>query len=358
MRIREVYLRNQAAVNDADTLAITLQPGMKIQYFRIQFRAQNGATSNTLCKLNSSVSKLQVLDGSTVLHSLSMIEELAKNCFDYGRFPFQYLSENDDDVVIEEAVIDFRRFPGDVNFYLDTSQYSNPQLQLTWNMPISGTAGFVTATTKITVIAGIIDSGAPSRLGYVMAKEIASFASAASGDSPVDLPNDWPIAALLVTDAVDGEGVDNYLSNFKVTLDTDSYIPINSSYLDLLYKNHREYGLFEQLMRYLEDTSAVLKFDVYNNVRAHISISDSVGLPEIETIAGNEVTIGMTTGGDPNMSVAARGNAPGGAVIYKFGDGIDPTQILSPSDWKKAQLVLTNANTGATPKVVLVQQHP
>ena len=246
MRLRDVYLLNGQALNDSDTVTVDLARSLKILYLRIQYQAQNGTTSNTLCKINGSVSKLQVIDGSNVLTSLSMREAQAKNCFDYRRMPFQVLSEDDDIVLYEEAIIDFRRWQGDTAFYLDTSVYQSPQLQLTHNLPISATAGFVTGTGKLTVIARVIDSGAPSRLGFVSAKEIDSFSSATAGDHNTDLPLDFPIAAIMVGDPVDANTPDNYLSNFKLTADTDSFIPINSSYADLLRQNLFEYGEFEQ----------------------------------------------------------------------------------------------------------------
>ena len=44
-------------------------------------------------------------------------------------------------------------------------------------------------------------------------------------------------------------------------------------------------------------------------------------------------------------------------MIYRFGDGSDPSDIFDPSGVSKFQLKLTNASTGATPKVVTIQQH-
>src|SRR5487761_2548224 len=200
MRLRDVYLLNQQSLNDSDTVTVNLAGVGKILYLRIQYQDQNGATSNTLCKLNGSVSKLQVIDGSTVIQSLSMREAQSKNFFDFGRMPFQILSEDDDIVLIEEAFLDFRRHPNDTQFYFDTSMYQNPQLQLTHALPVSATAGFVTGDGRLTVIARVIDSGAPSRLGVVTAKEVDSFATAASGDHNTDLPIDYPTVAILVSD--------------------------------------------------------------------------------------------------------------------------------------------------------------
>lgn len=358
MRIRDVYLLNQQTLNDSDTVTVNLTGVGKILYLRIQYRAKNGTTTNTLCKLNGSVSKLAVLDGSNVIQSLSMKEAMARNAFMYHRMPYQFLSEDDDDVIIEEAFLDFRRMTGDTQFYLDTSAFQNPQLQMTHALPISATAGFVTGSGRLTVIARVIDSGAPSRLGFVMAKELDSFASAASGDHSTDLPLDFPISHILVGDPQDGQGADYALSNFKLTADADSFIPVNMSYLDLIQWNEREYGLFEQNMLHLETNASVLLFDLYNDVRGALGTADPTTPGAIASIAGNTITLTAGTGTGTHDAVAARGGAPFSSVIYPFGDGISPDQIWTPAGTSKFQLKLTNANTGSTPKVVVVQQHP
>jgi hypothetical protein len=355
MRIRDVYLVNQQTLNDAETVTVDLTRSLKILKLRIQYQATNGATSNTLAKLNAMVSKLQVIDGSNVLHSLSLAEEQALNCFKYRRFPYQYLSQAAAGVVVEECIIDFRRMLGEVNWYLDTSRYLNPQLQLTHSLTISATAGFATGTGKLSVIATVLDSGAPPSAGFVSAKEIDSFSSAAAGDHVTDLPLDFPIAALLVSNPVTAKGPDETLSNFKVTIDTDSYIPIDESYADLMRRNIDEYGLFEQFIQYLNDTSATPKFDLYEHTRGATGPAGATGKGILTLLDQEAATLAMTTGDAAANLVHARGACPHSSVFYTFGDGWSPDQILVPAGIGKAQLKLTNAATGATPKVVVVQ---
>lgn len=356
MRLRDVYLLNQQTLNDSDTVTVNLTGVGKILFLRIQYSDTNGATSNTVCRLNGMVSKLSVIDGSTVLHSLSMREEQAKNCYDYGHMPYQLLSEAAAAVVTEEAVIDFRRKPGDVQFYLDTASYQNPQLQLTHALTVSATAGFASGDGKLTVIARVIDSGAPSRMGFVSAKELDSFSSAASGDHITQLPLDFPIAAILALDPVDANTPDNYLSNFKLTQDNDSFIPVNMSYVDLLRYNLNEYGEFEQRIDSLTGTTATLLGDLYSRTRAYAGPAGATELAVVTTVTANQVSLVGTTGGTTVSAATLKGQAPHGSVIWKFGDPMDTTQLFNPQGVGIFQLKLTQANTGATPKVVVIQQ--
>ncbi|MGH9487133.1 MAG: hypothetical protein ACRD04_06025 [Terriglobales bacterium] len=334
-----------------------ISSGLKIVKLRVQYTNTNGATSNTVGRLNGMVSKLAVLDGSSVIHSLSMREEQAKNFFDSGRLPFQQLTQAAAGTVIEEAVIDFRRGPGDTAFYLDTSTLQNPQLQLTHAFTISATAGFATGNGKLSVIATVIDSGAPARLGYVMAKELASFATAASGDEDLDLPLDFPIASILVQAPVDGDTPDTFFSNFKLSQDTDSFIPIDSAYLDLLYKNLEEFGEAEQLQTVLNATTGTLKGDVYFRTAGILAAAGATAKGVLTVQAANESTLAMTTGETGAVVGKMQGGAPHGSALYRFGDGMSSDQIFSPAGVGKFQLILTQAATGATAKVVVIQQH-
>ncbi|MGH9770107.1 MAG: hypothetical protein ACRD4Q_00155 [Candidatus Acidiferrales bacterium] len=358
MKIRDVYLVNGQTLNDSDTVNVDLTRSLKILKLRIQYRNKNGATSNTVGRLNGMVSKMAVVDGSNVIHSLSMREEQAKNFFDCKKMPFQQLSQAGGGEVIEEAIIDFRRYEGDTGFYLDTSEFINPQLQLTHSFTVSGTAGFVTANGELSVIATVIDSGAPTQAGYMMAKELSSFATQSSGDHSLDLPLDYPIGALLVQTAVDGDTPDTFFSNFKLTQDTDSFIPINMAYTDLLYENLNRFGKGEQLQTVLNATTGTLKGDLYFQTAGIVAQAGATAKALITVQTANESTLAMTTSETGVVSGKMEGSAPHGTAIYQFGDGEDPAEIFQPSGVGKFQLILTQAGTGATAKVVVVQQHP
>lgn len=354
MKTRDVYLINGQTLKDSDTVTLDLTKNLKIQYLILKYTNTAGAGGASAARLASSVSKLAVVDGSSVLHSLSMDQEQAKNFFDYRHLPYQALSQAAAAVIVEEAIIDFRRRPGDPNFYLDTSRYVNPQLQLTHSFTVSASDGFATGDGKLTVIARLIDSGAAANQGFVMAKQLDSFASAASGDHTTELPLDFPIASIMVQDPVDGEPPDHYLSNFKLTADTDSFIPIDMSYTDLLQRNYDDFGEAVQDVTMIAGTSGTIDGDVYHKTTANITTqANATGY--ISAVAGNEATIAAGT--SEALSIALRGSAPKASVLYRFGDGYDPTDIFSPQGVGKFELKLTNAASGATPKVVTIQQH-
>lgn len=357
MKIRQVYLINGQSLNDSDTVTQDITKGLKILRLRCQYKATNGGTSNTVGRLNGMVSKLAVVDGSNVLFSGSMREVQADNFAMNYRMPFQALSQAAGAVVTEEAVIDFTLGEGDDQHYLDTSRFANPQLQLTHALTISATAGFATGTGKLSVIAEVIDSGAQAALGFRMLKEIDSFSSTSSGDHTTDLPLDYPIIQVQVQNPVDGDTPDNSLSNFKLTADTDSFIPVDMSYLDLLRANYNQMGTAYQEQDVLNGTTGTLKGDVYFHTGGWLTQAGATAKGLLTVQTANESTLAMTTGESGTVTGAMRGSAPHSAAFYTFGDGMTPGDFFSPPGVGKFQLKLTNAATGATPKVVVTQLH-
>lgn len=356
MKIRDVYLFNQQTLNDSDTVTYTLPKTLKILFLRVQYSNTNGATSNTVGRLNGMVTKLSVIDGSNVLWSLSMRENQALNFHQNKRMPFQQLSQAAAATVMEEAIIDFRRYDGDTSWYLDTSSYTNPQLQFTHAFTISASAGFATGQGKLTVIARVIDSGAPARTGQTMAKELDSFASTSAGDHTTDLPLDYPISSIMVLNPVDANTADHYLSNFKLTADTDSFIPVNESVLDLLRRNANDEISAYQEQDALNSTTYTVLGDFYFRVSSSVGEAGATAKAICTVVTANQAAGVGTTGETGVVTFTSDGWAPHASMIYKFGDGIDPNSAFQPQGVGKFQLKLTNQNTGATVKVVTVQQ--
>lgn len=356
MKLRDVYLVNQQTLKDSDTVPIPLPKTLKILYLRIQYSNVNGATSNTVGRLNGMVSNLAMTDGSAVVYAASMRELQALNFHTNKRMPFQQLSQAPGATVMEEAIMDFRRYDGDTSFYLDTSAYNNPQLQLTHSFTVSATAGFVTGDGKLTVIARVIDSGAPARQGQMMVKELDSFSSTSSGDHNTDLPLDFPISSVMVLDPVDDNTPDTYLSNFKLTADTDAFIPVNESVLDLLRRNADDSPSGYQQQDALNGTTYTLRGDFYFRTQAGVSQAGATAKAITTVNTANKSQGVGTTGETGTVTFESDGWAPHASMIYKFGDGIDPNSAFNPAGVGKFQLKLTNAAAGATVKVVTVQQ--
>ncbi|MHC4397646.1 MAG: hypothetical protein ACYS1A_18540, partial [Planctomycetota bacterium] len=171
LKTRLRVLKDEASINDSDTITLDINITKPISAFTILYEATNGATSCVDHELHDDVSKIEVVDGTDVKTSLSMIEMQALNFFETGKLPFQQLTEAAAGVQKEMAIIHFGRFLNDPDYYIDPTKFDNLQLQLVHALTVSATAGFATGTGKYTVIAHIMEDGYGPALGYMMAKE-------------------------------------------------------------------------------------------------------------------------------------------------------------------------------------------
>lgn len=356
MKTREHVLINAQTLKDSETVTKDLPPGMKIQELRCRYSHTNGATSNTLGKLNAKVTKLEVVDGSDVLHSLSMQEEQALNFYRHGRLPFQQLNSKAAGVVIEEAIINFGRFRGDREFYLDTSRFKNAQLRLTHAFTVSATAGIATGTGALTVIARLIEDGAPATRGFIMSKEVKSWTTVASGDEDTKLPLDLPYQSLMVGDLETLIEPDVDLTNLKLIIDSGRFIPYDLSTAIILAENIQRYGYARQELNFLNDTAVTWLSDIYGRGGAFMGPMGGTAKGGASTKIAEQVVAFMTTGDTASLFINVFGGAPHSFFYLPFGDGVETADYLDVRGVNDIVLRATQGGAGGAGAVV-VNQH-
>jgi hypothetical protein len=355
MKTRDYVLVNAQNISDSQTFTKDLKAGMKIQELRVIYQATNGSTSNTLAKLNGMVSKLEVLDGSDVLHSLSFRQEQARNYFLTGRLPFQQLNSKLGGVVIEEADIYFGRFLGDREFYLDTSRFSNAQLALTHALTISATAGFATGSGYLTVIARLIEEGALPCRGFIMSKQADAYTTLGSGYRTTDLAlkNDYQSLMFGALETTIEPDVD--ISNYKLTLDDDRFIPFNLSATQILEENVRRLPAARQRMNFLNDTAVTWLSDIYGRVSGWMGPIGGTAKGGVSTVTAEQLVAYMTTGDTASLFLNVRGYCPHSFLEWAFGDGRETDDYLKVAGLSKAELIGTDAAAGGAYTVVTNQ---
>jgi hypothetical protein len=356
MKVRDTYLVKAQTLTDAGTVTIPILKGLKIQHLRVKIGATNGATSNTVGKLCGMVSKIEVVDGSDLLHSVSMREAQAINCFQNYFFPRKELSAGAAVAIFEEAIVNFGMGYKDRRLYLDTSRFSNPQLRITYALTISATAGFATGTGALSVIARIIEDQAPPYAGFVMAKEVDSWATATSGDHTTLLAFDWPYLALVVAALKTTVDPRTLLTNFKLQRDAGAFIDYDLTSEDVLSDNQAMFGPFEEKFRPLKDTTFTWLSDLYAKTGAWMDICGAVGKGSVTTAVGESIGGIFTTGEAVDlMDVNVRGLAPHASFYLPFGDGQTPEDALNPAGLKELKLIKSQAVGAAAGTVVALQ---
>lgn len=355
MKIREHLLVNARTMADSETYTKDLPANAKIMELRIRISATNGATSNTLAKLNGMVTKIEVVDGSDVLHSLDGKEEQANNFYRHGQLPFQQLNSKAAGVVIEEFIVSFGRFRGDREFYLDTSRWKNAQLRITHALTISATAGFATGTGALTVIAKVIEDGAPPYRGFIQSIEKKSWTTIASGVEPTILPRDFPYQSIMVKDLETLIEPDVDLTNLKLIIDSGRWIPFDLSTAIILADNIARYGRALQRMNYLNDTAVTWLSDCYGRVSAWAGAAGITGVGIVQTVIAEQVVLLMVTAGTSNCFINVSGHAPHSCLYLPFGDGKEVDDYLQVQGVSLIELEATQGAAGGAGAVVANQ---
>ena len=358
MKVREHVLINNRTLTDSETVAKDLGKGLDIMELRCIYQATNGATSNTLGKLNGMISKLEVVDGSEVLHSLSGQEEQALNFYRHGALPFQQLNSKAAGTVIEEFIINFGRFRGDREYRLQTDRFKNAELKLTHALTISATAGFATGTGRLTVIAKLIEEGAPACKGFIMSKELRSWTTIASGDEDTELKLDYPYQSLMVKDLETLIEPDVDLTNLKLICDADKFIPFDLSTTFILQRNIEDFGRARQRLNFLNDTAVTWLSDIYGRGSAYMGPKGGTAKGGVSTVTAEQIVAYMTTGDTASLFINVEGYAPHSCLYLPFGDGREVDDYFKVAGLNALVLRATQGAAGGAAAIVTNQLRP
>lgn len=357
MRTRQHVIADETTLTDAQTKEFDIAIKDPISALTVLYEATNGATSCVDKELHDDVSKIEVVDGSDVLFSLPMIEAQALNAFHGLGLGSQILTEAAAGVQKEIAHILFGRYLGDPDYYLLKSKFSNPQLRTTHALTISGTAGFATGTGKVTVIAHILEEGAPPPKGFMMAKQISAFTAATSGDEPTKLPIDYPYRLLLVKALLSTYRADEVLSNLKLSIDSDKLIPFNMRTRHLAYLNARDFGLVTQLRRLLRADAATVETDVFDVKVALANALADLHLASVDALDAEQATIQLiVVAVTPTIAkqttitaidLKVEGYQPHACLVYPFGRLNEPADWLDSKKYDEIKLLSSQAAAGA-----------
>jgi len=366
MQYRNIELYFEQALDDVGTKIIDLRTSDPISAIRFNFRGTNGTSYNKDNRLDDVITKIELVDGSDQLISLTLKEVQALQFRSTGRLPRYRPSEGASAVSDMSGMLMFGRYLWDPEYYMDLSKFRNPQLKITTNIAavaaLSATA-FATGTLKVTMDLLTIPEGAVAAKGFVMAKNIYGFTSGTSGDEHIDMPMDYPYIGLLLRAYTLGNDIDENISRLKINCDAGKFIPVDKKVIDLYRREQDDLGsaMIEYIIfRRLDDVvTHIINHDpiisLQASARATLIAADysySGRFPiRIDTHAG----VGISTDADIYMRVT--GGCPHSTVYVPMGLRALPETYFDPKKFGDIDLVLTQAAASAV-AVVLEQLRP
>jgi len=259
MNYRRSLLLSPVDVGASGTKSIDLDFPDIISRLIIKFNATNPASITIQEVPAANITKIELVDGSDVLFSLTGMQAHALDFFDTGR---QYIcggSYVPTWGLSAYLVINFGRWLWDNKLAFDPKKFINPQLKITFDEDVAVAS---TVENTLTIFADIFDEKEVSPTGFLMNKEIYAYTPVASATEEIDLPSDYPYRKIVVQARVPDLWFGEIISNMKLTENNDKKIPFDLTGSQLENWVHEIYGEYHDgIIADLDTTTGV---DIYH----------------------------------------------------------------------------------------------
>jgi len=368
MRVRDAVLCFQETQSsDAATKTIDLDLVDPVSALVFQFQATNGTTNNQNNPLHRCITKIEVVDGSDVLASMSFEEAQALEFYKTGKQPMLRIDEGPSMGDVIGCQLLFGRYLYDQEYAMNFARFKNPQLKITWNLAairaVSATTAWATGTFKISATAKTMEEMAAIPSKFLMDKQIDSWTGGASGDRRKELPTDYIYRMLMLRSYLTVCDVSENITHVKLSADTDKFIAVD-----------RDSKEFDSEMARLFGNTVVWKRGHYcHNDQVWVPINREPQLkftvPTIHYLASYgwawsgefaaflSDTAGGTVGADTRVDIGIEGHALHATLPIPLGDINKPETWFNPATYKKLELVLTEAGAAAN-SIVTEQIRP
>lgn len=364
---RIALLEDDTVLTDSGTKGVDIDLRDPISELEVYVRAGNYSDGNQANHVHDCVSKVELVDGSEVLWSLSMLKGMALNFWEKGKMPIMRTAEWASDGQADACHIRFGRNDHDTELAFLAGKFLNPQLKITWDLETVrdvGSLGFTTGSGKLTVIAKTNPKASGAK-GFLMSKDLHSWTTVGSGDEPVDLPRDFPYRLLVVRSFEAGNDFRENINNLKLTCDQDKDVIFNIPPDRLSEWLHSRYGMAYEGGRIYRANSDVVYTHIWEPKDVDVVARDDYVYfhpsyywsGNFMLRSWNHQSAGFETS-DKRGWYNIRGMYPFCSVAWPFGDQTKIEEWFNPKDYGSIKLKCTQADAGAAASVILQQYRP
>jgi len=351
-RYRHQTLQAEKSVTVADTLTLDLDVADIISRILVQYKITKSTNAMTAHPI-ADLTKIEVVDGSTVLWSLSGYEAAGLNYYATGKLPYSAIGAYGGLETIAVARLDFGRKLFDPLLAFDPKKFRNPQLKVSYVLTTSDSGA---SAGKIKVDAFLFDELKPSPIGYLLAKEVKTYTPGADGvEEAVELPDDYKIRKVLARAAYAGYEPWVVVDETKLTENTGKTVIQDIDSMEGYVTQMR--GVWPDCIEDLMTT--------YNPGASIRYVAPSDYFTYISSCSGG-VAAGYHTGylrggkinwtqGSPGQEYHGRtvGQLPHHVIEFAPWDAQDPEDWWNPVDKGKCELKLKAGASGSSGSVTV-----
>jgi hypothetical protein len=352
MNYRLASILPSEAANSAGTKTIDINVADPISRFVIQIKGLNSADA-PVAHPAKMISKIELVDGSDVLFSLSGVEAQALNFYDQGKVPHTVLNYLNDVYAIATFHIDFGRFLYDPVLAFDPKKFTNPQLKITHDLTKGGSTP---DAATLSVYAHLFDEKAITPVGFLMSKEQYGYTLVQSAKEHIDLATDYPYRKILLQSMSATLQPWQQYNQVKLSQDNDKKVVINDEKTSDLLKLFRLHpALTETIYAKTKNGTQVIHCaSSYERIQSVIGVGAELdGCYIVDTYGG---AISVADGAAASIMMIVNGFVPHSAFCLPFGDQKDQADWFDVSGIGSLRLTLTAGSSAVGTCEVISQQ--
>lgn len=354
MNYRRTQLLASTSLTNNTTYPLNINVSNPISRITVIYKATNGDHVPD-GHMNAGVSKIEIVDGSDVIMSMSGREAVATDFYDRGKPPVNimtYINNNQGTSVFN---LNFGRWLYDELLALDPRKFKGLQLKVTHNYANCGSS---CDASTLQIWADVFDEKPANPIGYLMNKTLYSYTSGANGSYEyINLPTDYAMRRLTVFGLYPQYQPWQVVNEIKLSEDNDKRVPVDDKVSNILKIVAQTYGMYHESIL-LHATTSDQAFFCTPSYETYFATGDpedgdtNVGTSR-DSYGGDLYVEGEAAG---QFNFLVQGYAPHGAIPVMFGKEADH------SDWYDVQRVgslvlrLKAGSLGATGTPTVVTQ--
>lgn len=344
MNTRIATMLSREDLGAAGTKVIDINILDIISRIMIVFTAKNGADGISAHPA-ANVTKIELVDGSDVLFSLSGPQAQGVNFYDRDIKPFSYIDTIDAHWNTAVFGIDFGRHLFDKDLAFDPTKFTNPQLKITWDENVCQTSA---ADNYCSVVADVFDELVPTPGGFFMTKEIYNYTVATTGYEYIDLPVDYITQQIFVRTQLAENVFEVIIDELKLSEDNDKRIPLDITTGDLIRTVLERWGPVQETCYLKAAQSATdayaMPTDIVHGVGSEYG---TVGPCSIYTQDGGRIQY-IGTGAAANIKGLVFGYYPHGVAPLLPKPGMDIAEWYDVTKLGSLRLRIKDSAPGGT----------
>lgn len=346
-------------IDASGTKVIDINIKDQISRIDLVWSCTNVTVSVMLDAVTSCIQKVELIDGSEILASVTGAELQGINFYDEKALGRHKIGLTVGDKFEVGLSLNFGRWLWDDVFALLPANFKNPQLKITWDEDACNTSVVV---NSLSIYAYVDDAPAGIPMAMLVNREIKSYAMGTSSHEYTDLPIDRPIRKILLRGYTTDHEPFLLFDRLKVSIDNDKAIPIDIVAEELARLEEKNYPRINE--RYKLDGAVTAK-TIFASVSkdCQISISyDGTAFVTATTLFAVATWTGAKCALAASVTIKAidaevSGRCPANCFPLDFGEAQTPETWLPADTFGSLILdILSSADADSGDTVYIVVQ--